>query len=126
MSDGQGRGWAAVAVWVAIQLTLTSLHGSSIPVSLPHPLDWFGHAGLYAGLALLIARVGAFHGWKWQRLILAGALISLGGALDELHQLFIPGRAAEVGDWMSDTIGAAVGLTVGAQLMRSRFAAWLR
>jgi len=126
MPNGKGGGWAAVVVWIAIQLTLTSLPGAAIPVSIDHPIDWIGHFGLYAGLGALIARVAALHGWPPRRLILAGVLISMGAALDELHQLFIPGRDAEFFDWVADTIGAIAGLTIGARLMTSRFQAWLR
>jgi len=121
-----GDGWAAVAVWIAIQLTLTSLPGAAIPVSLNHPLDWIGHFGLYAGLGGLIARVASLRGWPRRNLLIAAAFITLGAALDELHQLFIPGRDAEVLDWLGDTLGAIAGLTVGYQLMKSRLAKWLR
>lgn len=126
MTESRGGGWAAVVVWIAIQLTLTSLPGASIPVSINHPFDWVGHCGLYAVLGLLIARVAALRGWPRRHLLVAAVLISLGAALDELHQLFIPGRSAEVLDWLSDTVGAMAGLTVGVQLMKSRFATWLR
>jgi VanZ family protein len=126
MNTRLGGGWAAVAVWIAIQLTLTSLPGAAMPVSLPHPVDWVGHFCLYAGLGGLIARAGAFHQWPRRKLLIAAVLISVGAALDELHQLFIPGRDAEVLDWLSDTLGAVAGLTVGFQLMKSRFAKWLR
>ena len=126
MTNRTGGGWAAVVVWIAIQLTLTSLPGAAIPVSINHPVDWIGHCGLYGGLGVLIARVGALHGWPRRRLLIAAVLISGGAALDELHQFFIPGRSAEVLDWAADTVGAVAGLTVGAQLMTSRFAKWLR
>lgn len=126
MGEGMGRGWAAVVVWIAIQLTLTSLPGAAMPVNVAHPLDWVGHFGLYAGLGALIARVAALRDWPRRRLLVAGALICLGAALDELHQLFIPGRDAEVLDWAFDTLGATAGLAAGARLMTSRFATWLR
>jgi VanZ family protein len=126
MTNGTGGGWAAVVVWIAIQLTVTSLPGAAIPVSINHPLDWIGHCCLYGVLGILIARVAALRGWPRRHLLIAALLISLGAALDELHQLFIPGRDAEVFDWASDTVGAAAGLTVGVQLMKSRFATWLR
>lgn len=126
MTNGTGGGWAAVVVWIAIQLTLTSLPGASIPVSINHPLDWLGHCAMYGVLGALVARVAMLRGWPRRRVFLAAALIVLGAALDELHQLFIPGRDAEVSDWLADTVGATAGLAVGSRLMASRFAAWLR
>ncbi len=115
-----------MAVWIAIQLTLTSLPGAAIPVSIGHPLDWVAHMGLYGALGALIARVGALNGWPRRRLILAALLISLGGALDEVHQYFIPGRDMEFGDWCFDTLGAITGLAVGARIMKSKVAKWLQ
>ena len=125
MANGN-RAWTAVLVWAAIQLLLTSLPGKSLPIGLDHPWDWGGHFCLYGGLGTLIARAAVLRGWSLRHLFWAGLLIAAGAALDELHQLFIPGRSAEVFDWLSDTLGAAAGLTVGARLMTSRYAKWLR
>jgi VanZ family protein len=126
MTNRTSGGWAAVVVWIAIQLTLTSLPGASIPVSISHPFDWAGHLGLYGGLGVLLARVASLHGWPPRRLLVVAALVIVGAALDELHQLFIPGRDAEFFDWVADSVGAVSGLTVGTWLMKSRFQTWLR
>jgi VanZ family protein len=120
-----GRAWVAVFLWLAFQLTLTSLPGKAIPVKLHHPLDWLGHFGLYAGVGALVARVGVLRRWPARRLLVAGLILSAWAALDELHQLLIPGRDAELGDWASDTLGGALGLYLGMRLMSSRFARWL-
>jgi VanZ family protein len=125
MAKPTRRPWAAVAIWVAIQLTLTSLPGKDLP-GLPHPLDWVGHLSMYAGLGFLIARAASLRGWPPRWMIWVGVALSLGAALDELHQLLVPGRDAEVTDWLADTIGAAAGLFVGGRVMASRFATWLR
>ena len=119
------RGWVAVALWLAVQVTLTSLPGKAIPVALPHPLDWVGHFSLYGGLGALVARAAVLRGWRLRQLIWLGVLLSAWAALDEVHQLFIPGRDAEVGDWAADTLGATLGLLVGTRLMTSRLARWL-
>ena len=62
---------------------------------------------------------------QWRRAATNGVAESR-AALDELHQLFIPGRSAEVSDWLSDTLGASLGLYVGRRLMISRLGRWLR
>jgi VanZ family protein len=77
--------------------------------------DKDGHALLYAGLAVLIVR--ALCGGSWRRVTLwtgaaAVALAALYGATDEFHQCFVPGRTADVLDWLADFIGAAIGVTV--------------
>lgn len=38
--------------------------------------------------------------------LLAILLTSLYGALDEIHQSFVPGRSAGIDDWIADTLGA--------------------
>jgi len=121
-----GRVWIAVILWIALQVTLTSLPGKAIPVPLPHPLDWMGHMTLYGGIGVLVARVAALRKWPLRWLVWAGLLLSVWGALDELHQLFIPGRSCEVDDWVADTLGGALGLYLGTRVMNSRFARWLR
>jgi VanZ family protein len=126
MAGANGRQWAAVVLWAAIQLTLTSLPGKDVPVALPHPVDWAGHLLMYGGLGFLVARVAQVRGWSLRSVIWIGVAISVGAALDELHQLVVPGRDAEVGDWLADVAGAAAGLVVGMRLMASRFATWLR
>jgi len=126
MANTIGRQWVAVAVWVAIQLTLTSLPGTVVPVDLPHPVDWLGHLCMYGALGFLIARAARLHGWSPRSLVWIGVVLSLLAALDELHQLLIPGRGAAVSDWLADTIGATAGLVVGTRLMASRLATWLR
>lgn len=45
-----------------------------------------------------------------KNIILITVIIASGYALlDELHQLFVPGRSAEVLDWVADFIGAITG-----------------
>jgi VanZ family protein len=41
--------------------------------------------------------------------VLAVVLASLYGATDEIHQAFVPGRTADLLDWVADTLGAALG-----------------
>ena len=46
----------------------------------------------------------------WRRFGWALALASLYGVSDEVHQRFVPGRSADVTDWLADTLGALVAL----------------
>jgi VanZ family protein len=51
--------------------------------------------------------------------VLAAAVIaSAFGATDEVHQSFVPGRNADVADWVADTLGAAVGALVATVALR--------
>ncbi len=69
---------------------------------------------MYAVLGYLVfralehspSRLAAFAG--------AVALCAGWGALDEWHQVLVPGRAAEFADWLADAAGGAVGVAVRA------------
>jgi VanZ family protein len=121
-----GRQWVAVLLWMAIQLTLTSLPGKDLPSGLRHPLDWIVHFCMYGGLGFLIARAAQLRGWPLRWLVWVGVAIIVGAGLDEAHQLLVPGRDAEVTDWLADSMGGVAGLLVGTRLMASRYATWLR
>jgi VanZ family protein len=67
--------------------------------------------------------------WPAARVALAAIIaISTFAAIDEIHQLFTPGRSgADVFDWMADTLGAAAGvwtvLLIYARYSRAHFLA---
>lgn len=89
---------------------VSSLHQPPLP---PGISDKPAHAFGYLGFGMVMAR--ALGGGLPPRLTLRHALIglalaSLYGITDELHQHFVPGRTADIGDWISDSIGSAIGL----------------
>jgi VanZ family protein len=59
-------------------------------------------------------------GYGWRQIGPSVLIASLYGASDELHQYFVPGRSAEVADWVADTLGALVAVLFAAWLFRSR------
>lgn len=40
------------------------------------------------------------------------------GVLDELHQMLIPGRSCELGDYIADTIGAVIGVSCAVYILK--------
>ena len=83
-------------------------------IELPPPLDKLAHAAVFGLLALaldLALRASAPGLPMYKRHLLVVAAVSLYGATDEWHQAFVPGRDCEVGDWIADTLGAALALT---------------
>ncbi len=83
--------------------------------------DKFQHYLAYMVMGLLafraanrmpLARVSPY----WQALIV-GALY---GALDELHQSFVPGRNMSILDWLADVTGLLVALAVAYLYTRYR------
>jgi VanZ family protein len=125
-TPGVRRAWGVVILWLAFQLSLTSLPGSVLP-DLPGTfrIDWVAHFCMYFGLAFLIARVWRMSGRRTALLLLVWFGIGAFGAFDEWHETFIPGRGAELMDWLMDMSGSAAGFTAGILLMRHQWAARL-
>ncbi|HET8723394.1 MAG TPA: VanZ family protein [Anaeromyxobacteraceae bacterium] len=84
------------------------------------PQGFFTHDKLlhlleYAVLGALLAPALRLAGMSPRGALLAAAILgSLYGATDELHQAFVPGRTADVLDWVADTLGAGLGALLGS------------
>ena len=118
--------WAPMVVWGAL---IYNSSGSSantgpatqhtfmfllVPDSYRFDLAEFRfHTGAFAVLAVLAYRVLAVHlRWRQRWLVTAAAVLAAGyGALDELHQAFVPGRTASSIDLGYDFLGAVLALT---------------
>lgn len=77
--------------------------------------DKLVHFGMYAVFGWLTAR--ALVERSAPRLAAAIGALALFAALDELHQVLIPGRSASVLDWLADAAGLVAGLLLGARLL---------
>jgi VanZ family protein len=116
------RRWLPGLGWATLIVVGTSIPAADVPPS-PDGTDKVVHLLVYAVLGLLLTRA-AVHEWPRKRpAVLAAALIAATasfGALDELHQRFIPGRFADVADWLADATGAtlAIVLTIAARARR--------
>lgn len=106
--------WSAVVAWAVTILSLSSISGDNLdPYMLKVP-SWdkvchliaFSAGGMLMAFAL---RRTTRLRWSWI-VALSIVSISLFGAIDEWHQLYTPRRSgADVGDWVFDTVGAAIG-----------------
>jgi UDP-2,3-diacylglucosamine pyrophosphatase LpxH len=111
----RGRAWLW-ALPAALALAIAWLgHLSALPlgVRLPHPRDWAAHAAAFAalGLALELAWRGNRTGTPvYRRHLAIFALLAVFGALDEWQQAYVPGRSADVVDWLADLAGTFLGL----------------
>lgn len=84
----------------------------SVPLP-PRLSDKVVHFAAYAVLGVLATR--AVGGGLPTAVGAATALAAWGigsgyGALDEVHQLFVDGRSADVKDWYADATGTAIGV----------------
>jgi UDP-2,3-diacylglucosamine pyrophosphatase LpxH len=96
-------------------------------------LDKFAHASVFGALALVLdlaLRLNRPGLPMYRRHLLVFVAVSCFGATDEWHQLFVPGRSCELGDWVADSLGGGLGLLAGsAQLLVTRrlgALSWLR
>lgn len=102
--------WGPVIVYVAIIFYFSSLSDISIAASYP---DHILHAGEYFGLAILVARAlngGLQRPISFRSMLLALLFCLFYAVSDEIHQMFVPNRFADVNDVLSDAVGAALGL----------------
>ncbi len=80
-------------------------------------LDKLVHAGLFAVLSVLLVRVLVVEARPaWLALLLAVAF----AAVTEVQQHFIPSRSMELGDFLADAGGAALGLAAFVAMARRR------
>jgi VanZ family protein len=102
--------WAPVVVYMAAIFYVSSQSSPPAPGGLP---DYVLHAIEYFGFAVVVFRAvagGRGTAVTGIRLTLT-LLIALAYAIsDEVHQLFVPNRTADVRDVLADMAGAALGL----------------
>jgi len=68
------------------------------------------HGVEYAVLGVLLCRALRGERIAWRLcVVLAVVLASVYGASDEWHQGFVPERNSDVLDWITDTVGGALG-----------------
>ena len=102
------RLWAPVVLYMAAIFYMSSVSDPPIPSGSDKPL----HGLAYLGLAIVVVRAvaGGLPGRidVWAATI--AILITVGYAVtDEVHQMFVPGRSAEMYDLIADAAGAAAG-----------------
>lgn len=99
------RAWAPAVLWAAVLFAVSSR--ATLPVSLHSGSDKLAHFGAYLILGLAIGLARSRTGLSFVAALAIGVLY---GASDEFHQHFVPGRSADVADWIADSLGVASGL----------------
>lgn len=92
--------WALAVAGMIVVASSCSVVESGIHVA---NFDKVVHFSVYGLLGTLVFR--ALGRERWGRAVV---IVSLFGVSDEMHQYFTPGRSMEFGDWVADTLGAAV------------------
>lgn len=95
--------------WAALTFTLTSLPNPEVNVPLPY-FDKIVHFGFYGVMGFLCALWQRECGRSPKAAVLAALFfIAVTGAVDEVHQHFIPGRSMDLFDWFADAGGGGMG-----------------
>ena len=108
------RFWKLAAAWALVIFVLSSIPGASFPASKLLSYDKLLHAGVYAVLGAFCLM--AIPRWWSQKtsvlVVVAGTMATLYGFTDEFHQLFVPGRSADLRDVLADCVGGFAGATM--------------
>ncbi len=104
--------WAPAAAYMALIFTISSFR-VELPALPAVPMrDKLIHLVEYGVLGFLCAHA-TLRTWprkSRRRMLALGAFLAAAfGLSDELHQAFVPGRSAELLDFVADTIGASCG-----------------
>lgn len=108
-------------LWGLLLFTLTSWpKPPSVPILSAIPnFDKVVHFGLYAVEAFFLyqaIRQSRRPGFSLARVLAITGVMALWGAVDEIHQYWIPGRSTEVADATADTAGGAMGALAASLL----------
>ena len=109
-----------LSVYWLILLVLTTLPGKDLPKTGIN--DKIEHLSAYFLLGILLSLALLFQN-KFLKIkkyftLFTGLFIGLYAALDEIHQLFVPGRDCDILDWTADMIGASIGILLIIFLIR--------
>jgi VanZ family protein len=102
-----------IIYWL-ILLVATSLPGKDVPdLHVSDKLEHFsGYAILTIYLTFTLLLQNKFKFIRHNAYPLTILLVALYGALDELHQIFIPGRSCDILDWTADVSAACFGVLI--------------
>lgn len=97
-----------------------------LAVYFEHPMRKLAHFGEYMCMGVLVFLIWSQWMKRGKRLYLLTVIwVFVSGALDEFHQLFVPGRWGSFADVCLDTCGGAFGLLlcviVGKLLIRRKY-----
>ncbi|NJD62242.1 MAG: hypothetical protein FIA93_05925 [Deltaproteobacteria bacterium] len=106
----------SLVLWAGFTLFLTSLPNPGIELPFSYA-DKVAHLGFYGVMGFLCAMWRRESGSTLRSAAAAGLIFAaVMGALDEIHQQWIPGRSMEFLDWVADAAGGGFGALCSAIL----------
>jgi len=102
--------WVPAGLYMLLVFVVSSISAPTLPhVGWQH-FDKVIHFTEFAVLGALVM-------WAWRRYWPSVILATLYGTIDELHQLFTPGRDSSVYDALADAAGALLGAALCAYVL---------
>lgn len=90
---------------------VSSLPQPPIPPGGDKPWHLLAYLGL--GVLTLRAVAGGLGAWiRWRAAAVASAIAVSYAVTDEFHQMFVPGRSAELNDLLADAMGVVAGASL--------------
>ena len=100
---------ALLVLWVMFTFLLTSIPNPQFDIPLPYA-DKLAHIGFYGMMGFLFSMWRRESGGSARGAIYSALVfVALVGAVDEVHQHWIPGRSMDVIDWLADAAGGGIG-----------------
>jgi VanZ family protein len=106
-TTGLVSAWAPVVIYMAAIFFVSAQPDPPVPDGVS---DKRLHAVAYSGLALLVYRAVASRAVTHVAILSALAIAAAYAVGDEVHQMFVPGRTADIYDVAADVAGASVAL----------------
>lgn len=111
--------WGLFVVWFAVLMGFSSLPSREVPLPAVPFADKVVHFGYFVGGGILLGLAASLtFSWPAVRtMVVSAVVLAAVGALDEWHQLYVPGRSGgDAGDWTADFLGGVAGLLVAAKI----------
>lgn len=107
--------YVPLAVYWGVIFTATTIPVDGLP-KLFNAQDKLEHFAAYFILEILLALTLHFQNkyvtLKLKPILFSLLFLSLYAALDEIHQYFIPGRYADIFDWIADVLGGTIAISL--------------
>ena len=118
-TDMAARFWKLAAAWALLIFILSSIPGAAFPPSKLFSYDKLMHATVYAvlGAFCFLALPRSWSKRASALVLISGAMTTVYGLTDEFHQLFVPGRSADLRDVLADAVGGLMGALAMAVLL---------
>ena len=104
-----------VLLAIVISVISSSQHLATPDFGFQFSEDKIAHFLIFGLVATSILRTPKFKDLSLRSLLIAALITSAYGAFDEIRQSLTPGRSVEFADWLADTSGAFVAVTIYAK-----------